>query len=807
MAATSFEALLGQNGNSQCRYSPASFLHKNVLISGFSTTFPSEYPLADVHSVHALLDELRKPGKSKNKDEPLKQLFWHELEYERVNRPLSRQGWAESARSVLDGDPILFATGGEQFQVIYSRLRSDKLLKAEERPIVSRLLQDHPYALFVFSNQQQDRWHFLNVKYDDEVQRRRLFRRISVTPEDRLRTASERISKIGLAEVSDLEPIAIQARHDDAFDVEPVTKEFFQEYRRVFENIENAIQGIPDAERKRLFTQRLFNRIMFIAFVQKKGWLKFQGDTDYLQALWHDHQRDTIRGRNFYVDRLKALFFYGLNGGAAETDVANINRGGQLRNVYGEVPYLNGGLFEEDDDDRNRKIVVPDSAIAQIIDEPKGLFSRFNFTVNESTPLDIEVAVDPEMLGKIFEELVTGRHETGSYYTPKPIVSFMCREALKGYLESAVPNQNPKAIEAFVDDHHPEDLRNAEAVLEALRKVKVCDPACGSGAYLLGMLHELFDLRECLFATRKLDSVGAHQRKLEIIQNNLYGVDLDAFAVNIARLRLWLSLVVEYSGQKPPPLPNLDYKIEIGDTVCSPSPQGIQLGLRASAVDRFLQFKSQYMTAHGSDKFTLRDEIDRCRREVASWAHRASGEFDWCIDFVEVFFDGGFDVVLANPPYVRMELFKEIKPRLKENFPLVHAERADLYCYFYARAIEILKPSGMLSFISSNKWLRAKYGAPLRRYLYRSSELLHLIDFGDLPVFESASSYPMILVGRKSNLEQKSPLKFTVVSTLKLPTRTSACSPRSAGMLSPEEQFQVTNGFWPIKSNMTSSTE
>src|SRR5207248_460342 len=145
----------------------------------------------------------------------------------------------------------------------------------------------------------------------------------------------------------------------------------------------------------------------------------------------------------------------------------------------------------------------------------------------EATPLDVEVAVDPEMLGKVFEELVTGRHETGSYYTLKPIVSFMCREALKGYLGSSVSKEHADAIGRFVDEHEPVGLRDAENVLEALRRVRVCDPACGSGAYLLGMLHELMDLRTCLFSSKNLDPISAYDRKLEIIQRNVYGVDAD----------------------------------------------------------------------------------------------------------------------------------------------------------------------------------------------------------------------------------------------------------------------------------------
>ncbi|MGH8104248.1 MAG: DNA methyltransferase, partial [bacterium] len=348
-----------------------------------------------------------------------------------------------------------------------------------------------------------------------------------------------------------------------AFDKEKLSREFFKEYERIFRRVEELIAGISSVERKRLFTQRLFNRLMFIAFIQKKGWLKLDGTTDYLGALWRAYERDKKEGRNFYRDRIKLLFFHALNT-ASEVDIIGINRGGQLKAVIGDVPYLNGGLFEEDEDDKDAKIRIPDEAIGAVLNE---LFSRFNFTVTESTPLDIEVAVDPEMLGKVFEELVTGRHESGSYYTPKPVVSFMCREALKGYLVTQLPGETAQAIAQFVEEQNASGLKNPEPVLEALRRVKVCDPACGSGAYLLGMLHELLDLRACLFVTRKLDAISTYDRKLEIIQKNLYGVDNDPFAVNIARLRLWLSLAVDFEGENPPPLPNLDFKIEAGDSL------------------------------------------------------------------------------------------------------------------------------------------------------------------------------------------------------------------------------------------------
>jgi len=684
--------------------------------------------------------------------EPLKQLFWSELNYNKANAPLSRQKWNQAAAESLAADPILFATGGDGFHIIHSRLSTDKLLMGQERPVVSQLLKEHPYTLFVFSNKSLNRWHFLNVKYDDEITKRRVFRRITIGPEERLRTASERIALLDLesagADLFGLSPLAIQKRHDEAFDVEQVTREFFKEYARVFEEVENKIEGIKDKERRRLYAQRLFNRLMFIAFIQKKGWLKFGRDGDYLDSLWQDFKRSGKSNRNFYRDRLKLLFFSGLNT-HNEVNVIGINRGGFLKELIGQVPYLNGGLFEEDEDDRDTKIEIPDKCIESIIEN---LFNRFNFTVTESTPLDIEVAVDPEMLGKIFEELVTGRHETGSYYTPKPVVSFMCREAVKGYLGSQLPSESPESIERFVDEHHPEGLKNPEPVLEALRKVRLCDPACGSGAYLLGMLHELIDLRACLFATSNLDAISTFDRKLQIIQKNLYGVDLDPFAVNIARLRLWLSLAVEYEGDNPPPLPNLDFKIEAGDslTVAAPS-LGLDQGFRKPLLDEYLKLRAEFLTAHHNHKTELRKRIAEIRTTIHGWAHTGSAVdgFDWAVEFTEVFTDGGFDIVLANPPYVRMELFKPIKPVLRQNYPHVHAERADLYCYFYARGLELLRQSGMLVFISSNKWFRANYGAKLREYVSKTCHVLSITDFGDLPVFEGATAYPMIFVSQK----------------------------------------------------------
>jgi len=723
-----------------------------------------------------------------HKLDAMKQLFWGELNYRRANDPLSTRTWPDSARDALAEPPTLFATAGQSdgFHIVYNRLASDRLLIGPQRPVISQLVQQHPYGLYVVSNRAQSHWHFVNVRYEKkspspsqgeglgEGVSRRVFRRIAVGPRERLRTATERVSMLDIADMEDtqpelfgLSPLAIQQKHDDAFDVEKVTKDFFRTYHAIFEQAEEQITGLG-GEARRLFTQRLFNRLLFIIFLERKGWLQYRGEQDYLQALWQAHAQEVQTGdtdNSFYQNRLKLLFFTGLN----NRDEVDVTAG--VQPVIGNVPYLNGGLFEQDQADQNPAVTVPDAALTPALNR---LLYHYNYTVTESTPLDIEVAVDPEMLGKIFEELVTGRHESGSYYTPKPIVAFMGQEALKGYLATACPVENDDALAAFVQQRNAAGLRDPERVLEALKTVKICDPACGSGAYLLGMLHELLELRAALFAARQLDDLTLYQRKLEIIQNNLYGVDIDPFAVNIARLRLWLSLVVDYHGDQPEPLPNLDFKIEVGDSLAAPDPSGQQLDMfRQQQINDFFQLKSDYLMSHGERKRLLREQIEQLRAEIKTYTRGDTrlpeNAFDWAVEFAEVFsgVGGGFDIVLANPPYVRQELIKALKPMLKNRYPEVYRGTADLYVYFYARALQLLKPKGMLAFISSNKWLRAKYGEKLRAHFADSANVRSITDFGELPVFETAATFPMVFVAERG--KQSDAISFTQVETLNPP--------------------------------------
>jgi type I restriction-modification system DNA methylase subunit len=564
-----------------------------------------------------------------------------------------------------------------------------------------------------------------------------------------------------------------------AWNVERVTERFYDAYRAVFERVESMVEGVQGD--KRLFAQRLFNRLMFIHFLSKKKWLQYNGRYDYLSALFETAEANN---ENFYRDRLYWAFFYGLGTIRDSRETHNMDELAQLR---GDVPFLNGGLFEmADDDDIRGTVKIENAAFDLIINS---LFKRFNFTVHESTPLDVEVAVDPEMLGKVFEELVTGRHESGSYYTPRPIVSFMCREALKGYLGGHAD---------LVDKHDTASLPHTQArsLLQKLSEIRVVDPACGSGAYLLGMLQELFTLVRLLeIRSEQATSRDDYQRKLSIIRNNLYGVDIDEFAVNIARLRLWLSLIVDFEGDKPEPLPNLDFKVECGDSLSAPDPSGGPTAdiFRQKDIDDFRLKKEQYADPYyPGDKTILRREIEQLRSDIGAWAHPGQNVqgFDWRVEFAEVFEPqdpiadiggamnfggtlaepgrtGGFDVVLANPPYVRQELIRDQKPTLAKVYPEVFIGTADLYCYFYARAIQMLAPDGMLAFISPNKWFRAGYGAKLRKHISEHCGVLSIVDFADLPVFQDAIAYPMIFVAQKGKLRRATIL--TEVKSLNAP--------------------------------------
>ena len=591
----------------------------------------------------------------------------------------------------------------------------------------------------------------------------------------------------------------------DAWNVEKVQKEFFKGLKAVFEKYLDAIvlvngtrkdQKLIDKgeEVARLMLQTVVNRLLFLALVQKKGWLAAPGtqgegrEKEYLFALYDEANP---QGSDFdFHERMRQLFFQGL----CEPDEKIRNNDANLQRI-GSVPYLHGSLFEAGKYEQQIGqyadlgwIKLPNAFYGELIG-PDGVFRKFNFTISESTPDDVEVAVDPEMLGLVFEELMTlseaqasskrrgddPRHATGSYYTPRNIVQFMCREALKVYLE---PFADRVDIEALVDR---QTLSGTDIPLDELKsaveKIKVCDPACGSGAYLVGMLHELNEVLKVLdsrIAESRADAARTdYKRKLLLLQNAIYGVDLQEFAANMARLRFWLSVAVDMV--EPDPLPNLEYKIGSGDSLLAPDPSTAgDLFLQAihEEADRVGKLKTKYSDPFdSSNKSELKRQIDEdiaaLRRAAEHNAPCPRGVFDWRVEFAEIFVErggkgGGFDVVLANPPYIRQEEINGLnstfpggyKAFLLSKYAPACTGKSDLYAYFYVRNCQLLRHGGCQIHICSNSWLDVIFGTSLQKFLLGNGRIRKIIDSSVEKQFTTADINTIISVfikGRASD--------------------------------------------------------
>lgn len=557
---------------------------------------------------------------------PLKRLFWRELEYDRVDELISTRGASKKVGEALSEPPKLLAKAGEGggFHVIYTRLSRDRLLVTQERAIVNWLLRSHPYALFVFSNRDRTNWHFVNARTTSEEEKkgnfRRTLRRISVRSSDRLRTATERIAMIALRQIEDragkrrdgLTPLEIQSVHDEAFSVEAVTRNFYEDYLTVFEELKADLRVQSKDQRwAHKYSLLFLNRCMFVHFVQRKGWLG--GDSQFMETFWHAYldSRQQEEDDGFFNRWLSVLFFDVFNG--AELSGEHMYFPPSIRKALTNAPYLNGGLFRHKDLDEKRQSYearITDERYRQIF----GFLERYNFTIAEDSPLDQEIAVDPEMIGKVYESLVNvsteadERGEAGIFYTPRTEIDLMCRLSLADYLTNHLSGDHRDIIEEVVFALEPKEKQQAddkaagaglwEEIHSLLKKVKSVDPACGSGSFLVGMLQVLDDLIQR--ANKKLGiDESAYERKKRIIGRSLYGVDVMDWAASVAELRLWLSLIVhanlspdQLHHRTEPLLPNFTFKIRPGDALVQ-KVGGISLGLDSGRRDYNLDAETQ----------------------------------------------------------------------------------------------------------------------------------------------------------------------------------------------------------------------
>ena len=584
--------------------------------------------------------------------EPLKQLFWQYLNYDRINQPLPRQDWAESARRALAEDPVLFADANG-FHILYCRLATDRLRLTDERAVVNRLLREHPYALFIFSDLSQTRWHFVNVKEGartpegTERKGRRLLRRIAIGPEERLRTATERISMLDVATIPPtlfgVSPLEIQQRHDEAFDVEAVTEAFFKDYRRVFVRLqEDLYRQAHDLVWAHDYALQFLNRLMFLYFIQRKRWLG--DDPDFMRTFWEAYKDSGQPKDTFFEQWLSVLFFEAFN---EKFQAGRADRGyfpPEIRDALAMAPYLNGGLFTRNDLDRRFPFTVPDTIFEMLFDrfngQTPGFLEHYNFTISEDTPFDQEVAVDPEMIGKVYESLVNITFEgieeedlrgtAGIFYTPRVEIDLMCRLSLVDWLANRLGERHKPLLYEAVFAYDPEEKEHADEAVarenlwpeldRLLREVTVLDPACGSGSFLVGMLAVLDDLQARANAQLGRDETPYERRK-RIIGQSLYGVDVMPWAVHVAELRLWLQLVVETPLQPAelkfrPLLPNLSFKIRPGDSLVQ-EVGGINFALHRTHLDIPRALKGRLTRLKGEKlKFYHADRTGKFRTEA-----------------------------------------------------------------------------------------------------------------------------------------------------------------------------------------------
>lgn len=377
-------------------------------------------------------------------------------------------------------------------------------------------------------------------------------------PDETCTTAANRLFE--LAERKRKKDSVYLADVTEAFSVERLNKEFFYGYKKQYNKF---LATLSDSKQNRDYVKKLLGRIVFLHFLQKKGWMGVPasnpgwegGDRNYLANLVSKYNGCD----RLLSDVLEPLFFNTLNE-KRDNDIADSILGDNIK-----IPYLNGGLFEKDSIDR-LDIDFPYSYFKELME----FFSMYNFTIDENDPEDCEIGIDPEMLGHIFENLLEDNKDKGAFYTPKEIVQYMSKESVGQYLKNNTPNELHTAIGSLVKQRVVEPIlqkkENARMVNKALTTVKVCDPAIGSGAFPMGVLNVLFDCRHLLYGFIGINETFSYAKvKRDIIQDNIYGVDIEQGAVDIARLRFWLALVVDEN--EPQPLPNLDYKIMCGDSL------------------------------------------------------------------------------------------------------------------------------------------------------------------------------------------------------------------------------------------------
>lgn len=684
-------------------------------------------------------------------------------------------------------------------------------------------------------------------------------------------TAAKRFSELQKKKSIALEDVT------NAFSVSSLTKEFYNELFKWYEWTLSEEVGVSFPRdtnteldnRERLEEQiiRLITRLLFVWFIKQKHLVPSNlFDKEELKNILKDFNPTDNKSGNYYNAILQNLFFATLNKTVTERafakeentrDIKTLYRYAEMFHIkekevlelFSKIPFLNGGLFECLDKEtstdgvkyhldgfsRNDKKVKGQYSHRAFIpncvffDEEKGiipLLERYNFTVEENAPEDVQVALDPELLGNVFENLLgafnsetkeSARKQSGSFYTPREIVDFMVGESLQAYLKGKIGDLD---LNGKLSDAEKKKIYNT------LLKVKILDPACGSGAFPMGILNGIIALLEKIGVAETLDM---YKLKLHLIENCIYGVDLQTIAAQISKLRFFISLIVEQGEMNLQKenygvitLPNLETKFVAANTLLGLHKKQAQGNLFEdpaieSTKQEILNVRHEHFYAQTpKEKRQLREKDEKLRnklvklleanhefapedaKQVAQWnpydQNSSSPFFDsqWMFGV-----EDGFDIVIGNPPYVQLQKENGRLAKMFEKSGYKTFERTgDIYSLFYEKGTELLKSQGHLCFITSNKWMRAGYGESTRKFFTENTNPILLIDFAGQKIFDSATVDTNILLLSKQKNQQKTlacMVKEKVLNNLSVFVRQQGTECKFSGkeswtILSPIEQ-------------------
>ena len=631
------------------------------------------------------------------------------------------------------------------------------------------------------------------------------------------------------------------------FSVEALTKQFYQDLYEWYQWAVDPDMGITfpndtsieedDREDIDIKIIRLITRLMFVWFIKQKGLVPDRiFDTDFLSTILRDFDAQSASNGIFYNAILQNLFFATLNRAitdedgnqrkfakASKRDIKTLYRYAELFciseeevvSLFAEVPFLNGGLFECLDKTRyidgvevaynldgfsrndmrfadgryKHRAVIPNILFFEPQRGLISILSRYNFTIEENSPEEQQVALDPELLGKVFENLLgaynpetkeTARNQSGSFYTPREIVNYMVDESLIAYL-----GDSSFVRSIFHPDFVPDELRwsDYQMISGKLKSVKVFDPACGSGAFPMGLLNRIVDVLQ------KIDTdTTTYDLKLKIIENCLYGCDIQSIAAQITKLRFFISLICdcERDPSKPnfgiPTLPNLETKFVTANTLIARKNKGKEVQGNLFVDSQINEIKQQlrncrhqhFNASSAAKKVRLRKQDEELRGKLTELlsegfesqlgAEQLAAWNPYDQNAVSPFFDSewmfgitdGFDIVIGNPPYIQLQNNGGELARLYQDCHFkTFARTGDIYCLFYERGWQLLKNGGHLCFITSNKWMRAGYGEKTREFFADETNPIQLIDFAGVKIFESATVDTNILLFSKSANQHK----------------------------------------------------